>query len=155
MQAEQCDCRTFINNNHPNERLQHLGNKPHTLVALMMHDRLIAATGRALARTRARARRLLLALGLVGPPKQRTARLARFEAEVAVLVRQIREHARADDACERVSGKVERLEGVEGEYERWDVGCGRRLLGECIRGNPSERTRSREDSPVRRSVEQV
>ena len=94
-----------------------------------MHDCLIASTGRAFARTWGRARRL--PLGLIGPLKQRTARLARLQAEVAVLVCQ---NARADDLCEHESGKVEHLEGAEGDDEHWDVSCKHRLLGDCIRG---------------------
>jgi len=59
----------------------------------MMHDRLIAATRCTIPRARAGAGRLLLALGLVVPPQKGAACLARFEAEVAILVRQIGEHA--------------------------------------------------------------
>jgi hypothetical protein len=95
-----------------------------------MYDRLIASTGRTLPGTRAGAGRLLLALGLVVPSQEGAARLARLEAEIAVLVLQVGQHARVDDPCECVPGKVERLQGVECEDESWDVCRGRWWLGE-------------------------
>jgi len=94
-----------------------------------MHDRLIASAGRTLPRTRARAGRLLLALGLVVPPQEGAARLARFEAQIAVLVRQVGQYTQADDSRKRVSGKVERLQGVECKDESGDVCRWHRLLG--------------------------
>ena len=40
---------TFIDDNDPNKGLQHLDNKPNTLIALVIHDILVVATGRTLA----------------------------------------------------------------------------------------------------------
>ena len=138
--------RTFIDNNDSNKRLQHLGNKPHTLIALVMHNSLVASTRRALSGAGTGTGTPPApspSLALVVPAKERTARLACLEAEVAVGVRQIRQHAHADDAGERVPRKVECLEDVEREDERRDV-CGerRRWLGEykvSVSGRPAAR----------------
>ena len=64
-----------------------------------------------------------LALALIVPAKELAARL---EVEVAVVVRQVRQDARAEDARERVPREVERLEDVEREDERRDICRGRR-----------------------------
>ena len=66
---------------------QHLGNKPNTLIALVMHDGLAAATGRTFSGAGAGAPPTRSsALALIVPAKERVARL---EAEVAVVVRQV------------------------------------------------------------------
>ena len=64
-------------------------------------------------------------LALVVPAKQRAARLARLEAEVAVPVRRAQQHARTDGAGERVPREVERLEDVEREDKCQDICRGR------------------------------
>ena len=83
---------TFIDDNDPNKGLQHLGNEPNTLIALVMHDGLVVTTGRTLSGAGAGAPRPLPSSF---PP--RSAQYA-LEADVAVVVRQVRQHARADDA---------------------------------------------------------
>ena len=60
------------------------------------------------------------------PHRSRKELTERLEAEVAVVVRQVRRDTRADDARERVPREVERLEDVESEDERRDIGRGRR-----------------------------
>lgn len=97
-----------------------------------MYHRLIASARRTFPGTRARADRFLLAFGLVIPSQEGTARLARFEAKIAVLVLQVGQHARVDDTRKCVPGKVECLQGVECEDKSWDVCRGRWLLGRRI-----------------------
>jgi len=104
--------RTFIDDNNPNERLQHLSDKPNALITLMVHHRLIASTRRTLPGTRARTGCLLLAFSLVIPSQKGAARLARLEAEIKVVVLQVGQHARLNDPREGVPGKVERLQGI-------------------------------------------
>jgi hypothetical protein len=171
--------RTFIDDNNANERLQHLGNKPNALVALMMHDRLVPAARCAVARAPAGADGSggsssssssssgsdssssgssgLLPLVVV-PAEEGAARLARLEAEVAVRVRKVGEHARADDAGERVTREVECLEGVQCEDERRDVCRGRWLLQHIyiyVSVGSCREHFGGEGLQVRRSVERV
>jgi len=87
----------------------------------MMYHRLIASTRCTLPGTRAGAGCLLLALSLVIPSQEGAARLARLEAEITVLVLQVGQYARLSDPRECVPGKVERLQGVECEYEGRDT----------------------------------
>jgi len=86
-----------------------------------MHHRLIASTRSTLPGTRVGAACLLLALSLVIPSQEGATPLARLEVETTVVVLQVRQRARLNDSRECVSGKVERLQGVECEYEGRDI----------------------------------
>ena len=86
-----------------------------------MYHRLIASTSCTLPGTRAGAGCFHLALSLVIPSQKDAARLARLEAEITVAVLQVGQHTRLNDSRECVLGKVERLQGVQCEYEGRDI----------------------------------
>ena len=85
---------TCIDHNDPNKGLQHLGNKSNTLIALVMHNGPVVTTGRTLSGAGAGAPRPLPSSF---PPRSAQCTLE-AEVAVAVVVRQVRQHACADDA---------------------------------------------------------
>ena len=83
---------TFIDDSDPNKGLRHLGNEPDPLIALVMHDGLVVAHRvRPLRSWHWRS----TSLALIIPAKEHAMHV---EAEIAVVVRQVRLHARVDDA---------------------------------------------------------